>query len=76
MPQVLDGDLWYEVDDIIGHKVAGSRRKHGQVTPVYQFLVKWKGCLETDNSREPTSNFAANPETRAMLNAYRSKHVL
>jgi hypothetical protein len=74
LPRLIDGDLWYEVDRILDHKVTGSRRKGAKVTPIYHFLVQWKGCHESDNSWEPTSNFASNPETRAMLKFYRDSH--
>jgi Chromo (CHRromatin Organisation MOdifier) domain len=75
-PHIVDGELWYDIDEIVAHKVTGSRRRGSKITPIYSFLVTWKGCPESDNSWEPTSNFASNTETRALLKQYRERHNL
>ena len=84
LPPVIDGDMYYAVEDIVGHKVKAhhvNKKKHhddpkrkGKAT--YLYLVKWAGYPSSDNSWEPVSNFAHNAETRAMLSAYKERNGL
>ena len=46
-PDLIDGDEEYEVEKIIKH------RRYGQ-GKMLQYLIKWKGYPESDNTWEPT----------------------
>jgi hypothetical protein len=84
MALVAHGDMYYEVEDIVGHKVrshhVNKKKSHDDPSrkgrPTYLYLVKWAGYPDSDNSWEPVSNFAHNAETRAMLKAYKVRNGL
>eukprot|EP00884_Botryococcus_braunii_P004818 jgi/Botrbrau1/14337/Bobra.0222s0007.1 len=74
LPPVIGGDMYYEVEDIVGHKVrcrhVNAKKSHDDPSrkgkPQYLYLVQWVGYPDSDNSWEPVCNFAHNAETRAM----------
>jgi hypothetical protein len=51
-PDLIDGEEEYEVERIISH------RHHGR-SQTLQYLVKWKGYPESDNTWEPTAQIHA-----------------
>jgi len=55
-PEEIDGDLEWEVEKIVkseiisyGRRVRGSTRTFEEL----RYFVKWKGCLEDENTWEP-----------------------
>ena len=59
VPDVIDGELEYEVESILAHRDVQVRRKRNRSrTPVLQrqYLVKWRGYDESNNTWEPESN--------------------
>jgi hypothetical protein len=65
-PELIEGELEYEVESILAHRDVRVRRKRNRArTPVLQrqYLIKWKGYDESncqdkidDNTWEPESN--------------------
>jgi hypothetical protein len=51
-PDLVRGEQEYEVERIINHRHTGQGKK-------LQYLIKWKGYLESDNTWEPTSHLHA-----------------
>src|ERR1700730_14143550 len=64
-PDLIDGEEEYEVERIISH------RRHGRARTL-QYLVKWKGYPESDNTWEPATQIHA-PD---LLKAYHRKRPL
>ena len=60
LPEVIEGQLEYEVDHIVNH-----RRMGGSL----EFLVRWKGYKECDDTWEPESNLKNCPK---ILKEYKS----
>eukprot|EP00878_Enallax_costatus_P019840 GHUV01020945.1.p1 GENE.GHUV01020945.1~~GHUV01020945.1.p1 ORF type:complete len:366 (+),score=43.64 GHUV01020945.1:125-1222(+) len=61
LPEVIDGELEFEVDSILAHRdVQVRRKKNRDRTPVLerQYLVKWVGYDESNNTWEPAKNCA------------------
>ena len=66
LPPVIDGEVYYEVEKIVGHKIKSHQIKTGKSKddpkrkgkPTYLYLVKWVGYPDSDNSWEPVSNFS------------------
>jgi hypothetical protein len=59
VPELVDGELEYEVETILAHRDVQVRRKRNRArTPVLQrqYLVKWQGYDESNNTWEPESN--------------------
>jgi Chromo (CHRromatin Organisation MOdifier) domain len=48
-PDLIGGEQEYEVEHIINHQHTGRGK-------MLQYLIKWKGYLESDNTWEPTSH--------------------
>lgn len=59
VPELIDGEMEYEVEAILAHRDVQVRRKRNRArTPVLQrqFLIKWKGYDESNNTWEPEQN--------------------
>ena len=50
-PIIIDGEREYEVEDIISHRYAGNR---------LQYLIRWSGHREDDDSWEPAAEIRRN----------------
>ncbi|KAJ9505186.1 hypothetical protein QJQ45_006782, partial [Haematococcus lacustris] len=62
----LDDSPQYEVERIVNHRhVRGGKAK--------EYLVKWKGYEDSDNTWEPASNLANAPDC---VNLYKAQHGL
>src|SRR5260221_591616 len=64
-PDLIEGEEEYEVERIINHRRTGRAR-------TLQYLVKWIGYLEADNTWEPADQIHA-PQ---LTNAYHRQHPL
>ena len=64
-PDLVEGEVEYEVEDIINH------RFHGR-TQALQYLIHWKGYPDADNSWEP----AGQVHTPALIAKYHRKNPL
>jgi chromodomain-containing protein/integrase-like protein len=51
-PDLLEGEEEYEVECIVNHRCSGRTR-------TLQYLIKWKGYLEADNTWEPADQVHA-----------------
>src|SRR5713226_290905 len=51
-PDLIEGEEEYEVEKVINHRYTGKTR-------TLQYLVKWKGYLEADNTWEPADQVHA-----------------
>jgi hypothetical protein len=51
-PDLVGGEREYEVECIINHRHTGRGKR-------LQYLIKWKGYPESDNTWEPTSHLHA-----------------
>jgi hypothetical protein len=60
LPEVIEGQLEYEVDHIVDHRRMGD---------ILEFLVRWKGYKPCDDTWEPESNFKNCPK---ILKEYKS----
>ena len=61
-PYLVDGNEYYQVEAVLDHRIRGrGRNKH------VQYLVKWKGYPESDNSWEPADNL-----TSDLIQSYRN----
>ena len=58
-PDLLEGEEKYEVECIINHRFSGRLR-------TLQYLIKWKGYPDADNTWEPTAQVHASE----LVNAY------
>jgi hypothetical protein len=59
VPELLEGELEYEVESILAHRDVQVRRKRNRArTPVLQrqYLIKWKGYNASNNTWEPERN--------------------
>ena len=63
-PDLIEGEEEYEVEAILAHR----RRRAGT-----QFLVKWVGYPDSENSWEPEKNLQHSP---TLLRAYKQRHKL
>ncbi len=70
LPQILDGEIYYEVADTLNHSKIGSRTGK----PVYKFLIAWKGYGPESNTWEPESNL--NEACKRNLPEYKLEHGL
>jgi hypothetical protein len=70
LPLVIDGELNYEVEQILAHAVCGKRKGK----PLYKCLVKWEGYGQEHNSWEPESNLVCTCES--LLSPYKAVHGL
>src|SRR5258708_39165432 len=64
-PDLIEGEEEYEVERIINHRCTGRAR-------TLQYLVKWIGYLEVDNTWEPADQV----HTPQLTNAYHQQHPL
>jgi hypothetical protein len=74
-PEIIDGELEWEVEAIIAHKDVQVRRKKNRArTPVFkrQFLVKWLGWDESNNTWESEENCA---NSTSLVAEYWEKHA-
>ncbi|KAJ9511094.1 hypothetical protein QJQ45_013151 [Haematococcus lacustris] len=62
----LDDSPQYEVERIVNHR-------HVRAGKAKEYLVKWKGYEESDNTWEPASNLANAPDC---VNLYKAQHGL
>ncbi|KAJ9513501.1 hypothetical protein QJQ45_006046 [Haematococcus lacustris] len=62
----LDDSPQYEVERIVNHR-------HVRAGKAKEFLVKWKGYEDSDNTWEPASNLANAPDC---VNLYKAQHGL
>ena len=51
-PDIIDNEEQYEVEAIRSHRYHGKRKQ-------LQYLVKWKGYPESDNTWEPADHLQA-----------------
>jgi hypothetical protein len=59
VPELIENELEYEVESVLAHRDVCVRRKRNRVrTPVLQrqYLIKWKGYDESNNTWEPDRN--------------------
>jgi hypothetical protein len=70
LPQILDGEIYYEMADILNHSKTGSRKGK----PVYKFLIAWKDYGPESNTWEPESNL--NKACKSYVQEYKLKHGL
>lgn len=59
VPELIEGELEYEVESILAHRDVQVRRKKNRAkTPVLarQYLIKWKGYDESNNTWESERN--------------------
>src|SRR5258707_873898 len=64
-PDLIEGEEEYEVEKVINHRYTGRAR-------TLQYLVKWKGYPEADNTWEPADQVHAPQLTKA----YHQQHPL
>jgi chromodomain-containing protein len=64
-PDLLEGEVEYEVECIINHRRSGRAR-------MLQYLIKWKGYPEADNTWEPTDQV----HTPDLIRAYHRSNPL
>src|SRR5579863_1513246 len=64
-PDLISGEAEYEVEEIRSHRCHGRRKQ-------LQYLLKWKGYLESDNTWEPADQVHA-PD---LVKAYHRRHQL
>ncbi|KAJ9519568.1 hypothetical protein QJQ45_000659 [Haematococcus lacustris] len=62
----LDDSPQYEVERIVNHR-------HVRAGKAKEYLVKWKGYEDSDNTWEPASNLANAPDC---VNLYKAQHGL
>ena len=48
-PVRIEGEIEYEVEAVLNSKI-------DKCNGVLQYLIRWKGCPDTDNTWEPASN--------------------
>ena len=63
-PDLVNGELEYEVKAIVTHKPQGQRNL---------YLVKWKGYPTSDNTWEPVRNL---DNAKQILEEYKTQHDL
>jgi hypothetical protein len=68
LPTIIDGELEYEVEDLLSHEL----RSQGRTKRLW-YLVRWKGYSAEDNTWEPENNLTNCGE---ILSAYKAKHKL
>jgi hypothetical protein len=68
LPSVIDGELEYEVDEIISHEL----RSQGRSKRLW-YLVRWKGYSPEDDTWEPETNLT---NCSDILTAYKTKNKL
>jgi hypothetical protein len=74
-PEVVDGEMEWEVESILAHKdVQVKRKKNRSRTPVFrrQYLVKWLGYDDTHNTWEPEEHCRNSPE---LIAEYWARHA-
>ena len=74
-PEVVDGELEWQVEAILAHKdVQVKRKKNRSRTPVFkrQYLVKWLGEDESHNTWEPEEHCKNCPE---LIAEYWARHA-
>jgi hypothetical protein len=64
-PDLVQGEAEYEVEAVINHRHQGRNR-------ALQYLLKWKGYLDADNTWEPADQVHA----PLLINQYHKRHPL
>ncbi len=64
IPEVIEGELEYEVESIVDHKVS----KNGN-----QYRIRWKGYSAVDDTWEPEMNLA---NSASVLKSYKRAHKI
>ena len=75
-PELVDDEFEWEVEAVLAHKdVQVKRKRNKSRTPVFkrQYLVKWLGYDESNNTWEPEENLANSPE---LVEEYWARHDL
>lgn len=73
-PEIVDDEFEWEVEAVLAHKeVQTGRKKNRARTPVFkrQYLVKWLGYDEANNTWEPEENLANSSE---LIAEYWARH--
>jgi hypothetical protein len=61
---MIEGEPEYEVETIISHRKRGKG---------YQYLVKWEGYAESENTWEPEASLG---NAQQVLKTYKKRHHL
>src|SRR5579863_1737655 len=67
-PDLISGEAEYEVEQIRSHRRHGRRKQ-------LQYLLKWKGYLESDNTWEPADQVHAPDLIKAYHQRHRLEHI-
>lgn len=74
-PTVVDGEPYYKVHQILGHRTrtirSTNRRSKKKHTSIIEYLLEWEGYDPSHNSWEPAKNC-----TPDLIDAYNLKHKL
>ena len=66
LPELVDGEPEFEVENILRHKFVGCKRE-------VRYLVQWRGYSRAESTWEPEEHLRNAPE---VLEAYKSHHRL
>src|SRR5579863_7841026 len=67
-PDLISGEAEYEVEQIRSHRCHGRRKQ-------LQYLLKWKGYLESNNTWEPADQVHASDLVKAYHRRHRLEHI-
>ena len=66
LPELVDGELEFEVESILRHKYVGRKKE-------LRYLVQWRGYSQAESTWEPEEHLRNAPE---VLESYKSTHHL